>query len=170
MPSHVVACRFAARVALALMIAWTSLGRAVAAQAAPPSGPPGAERYRLTMPTLRKVMPALNDPGRAQCEQREEKQNPFAMTLAELTTSLERCAPIRNAVAKTGVSTRAAATILAAVLYASRRMAEEESAVAMGKQAATLPPGPLKDNVALLRQNQAELGRLTGIQARGSGS
>ena len=135
--------------------------RSASAQAGHPSGPPGAERHRLTLAALRKVMPALRDPAQAKCEEREEKRDPFAMTLTEMTAALERCEPIRAAVAKTGASTKEAATVLGAFMYASRRITEEESALAMGNEAPSLPAGPLKDNVALIRQNEAELRRLT---------
>ena len=47
-------------------------------------------------------------------------------------------------------------------MLAGYRMAEEESARVSGGTASRLPPGTLRDKVALLRQNEAELGRLTG--------
>ncbi len=139
------------------------------AQSYRPSGPPGAERFKLTLPALRKVMPILQADRQGQCEKREERQNPFGMTLAEMAALLERCEPIRGALAKAGVSSEEAASVLGAFMYAGRRLTEEESALAMGNSAAPLPAGPLKDNVALLRENEAELRRLTQPSAAGSG-
>ena len=131
------------------------------AQSGRPSGPPGAEQYRLTLPALRRVMPALQAPGQESCRRREEKRDPLAMTLVEMTAALERCEPIRAALAKAGVSLREGASVLGAFMYAGRRITEEESALAMGNSAPPLPRGSLKDNVELLRRNEAELRRLT---------
>ncbi|HYC33429.1 MAG TPA: hypothetical protein VEB59_14170 [Gemmatimonadales bacterium] len=140
-----------------------------AAQAGYPSGPPGAERYRLTLAALRRVLPVLRSPGQEQCEKREEKRDPFAMTLAEMTATIERCGPIQGPMAKAGVSSREAATVLFGFMYAARRITLEESALAMGNSAPPLPAGPLKDNVALLRENEAELRRLAQSPAAGNG-
>jgi hypothetical protein len=139
-------------------------------QAGHPSGPPGAEGYRLTLKALRAVMPALQGPAQSQCERREDKRDPFAMTLAEMTAMLERCAPVRGELRKADVSSAEAAKVLGAFLYAGRRITEEESALALGQSAPPLPPGALKDNVALLRQNEAELRRLTRPPGRDNGT
>ena len=127
------------------------------------------ESYRLTMPVLRKVLPALYHPEARACEKgKNEHRDPSRMSLAEMTARLEECAPVRNAVRQSGLSAREAALTLAALLRASRRSADEESARATGGQAPPLAPGPLRDNVQLIRDNEAELGRLTrsGEQAR----
>ena len=71
-----------------------SAGPAVA-QANHPSGPPGAERFRLTLKALRAVIPAVQGPAASQCEKQEDKRDPFTLTLAEMTATLEGCAPIR---------------------------------------------------------------------------
>jgi hypothetical protein len=154
---------------LTVMLALTG-ARSAAGQAGHPSGPPGAEQYRLTLAGLRKVMPALRDPAQAKCEQRENKRDLFALTLAEMTATLQRCEPILAALARNGASAKEAASVLGAFMYASRRITEEESAIAMGKQAPPLPPGPLKDNVALIRQNEPELRRLTQPSRGGGGT
>ena len=143
--------------------------RSGVAQAGYPSGPPGAERYRLTLQALRAVLPAVQSPGRSECEKREAKRDPFTMTLAEMTATLERCAPLRADLAKAGVSSRDAASVLGAFMYAARRITMEESAIAQGNTAAPLPAGPLKDNVALLRQHEAELRRLTRPSGESTG-
>ncbi|HUF35343.1 MAG TPA: hypothetical protein VMN37_05290 [Gemmatimonadales bacterium] len=154
---------------LALVVALVGVSTATA-QAGYPSGPPGAQQYRLTLAELRKVMPAVGTLGQERCEKREETRDPYSLTLAEMTASLERCEPIRAALAKAGVSSKEAAAVLGAFMYASRRITEEESARAMGKQAPALPAGPLKDNVALIRQHEAELRRLTQSPTPGAGS
>ncbi|MEP6689440.1 MAG: hypothetical protein ABJC36_13910 [Gemmatimonadales bacterium] len=119
--------------------------------------------YRLTMPTLRQVLPALFNPETQKaCTARSgEPRNPQAMTLAQLTAKIERCAPMRSALARSGASTREAALTLAAMVRAGRRMTEEESAKVSGGTVAPLPDGALKDNVALLRRHEAELKQLT---------
>ena len=163
------------RSARRLLIAGSTLAAALGgvspagAQAGYPSGPPGAEGYRLTLKGLRAVMPAVQSPAQSACEKPAEKRDTFAMTLSEMTATLEGCAPIRAELAKAGVSSKEAASVLGAFMYAGRRITEEESAIAMGQTAAPLPPGPLKENVALLRQNEAELRRLTRASGRGDG-
>ena len=155
-------------VALAALLAVTTAAPS-AAQDGYPSGPPGAERYRLSLAALRKVLPVLRSPGQEACEKREEKRDPFAMTLAEMSATIERCEAIQGAMAKAGVSSTEAATVLFGFMYAARRITMEESALAMGNSAPPLPAGPLKDNVALLRANETELRRLTQSPPPGSG-
>ena len=128
------------------------------------------ESYRLTMPVLRKVLPALYHPDAGACEKgKNENRDPSRMPLAEMTARLEECAPVRNAVRRSGLSTREAALTLAALVRASKRSAEEESAKAAGGQAPATGPGPLKDNVRLIRDNEAELGRLARPSGQAGG-
>ena len=152
--------------AAVMLVANIAGARPAVSQAGYPSGPPGAESYRLTLKALRAVLPAVQSPGRSECEKREEKRDPFAMTLAEMTATLERCGPLRADLAKAGVSSRDAASVLGAFMYAARQITMEESAIAQGRAAAPLPAGPLKDNVALLRQNEAELRRMSQSSGR----
>jgi hypothetical protein len=123
-----------------------------------------AEHYRLTMPTLRKALPVLYAPGaKTQCARPDEEfRDVAAMSVAEMQKRLEECPPVQRAAAAQGVSLRELALVYKAIMLASYRMAEEEIAKASGGTAAPLPPGALRDNVALLRQNEAELGRLSG--------
>ncbi len=117
--------------------------------------------YRLTMPVLRKALPALYAAGKERCTQRQRSQREIAeMTVSQMETELEGCAPVQRAAATHGVSTRELAQVSKALLQVGHRMAEEESAKATGGTAAPLPPGALRDNVTLVRQNEAELGRL----------
>lgn len=120
-----------------------------------------AENYRLTMPMLRKALTALYTPG-ARTECAEESGDPAAMSLAEMQALLDGCAPVRRAAAAQGISTREAALVWKALTVVSSRLATEEGAKASGKAAAPLPAGVLRDNVALVRQNEAELAKLSG--------
>jgi hypothetical protein len=78
-----------------------------------------------------------------------------------MTATLERCAAVRAELAKAGVSSKEAASVLGAFMYAGRRITEEESAIALGHQAPPLPAGPLSDNVTLIRRHEQELRRMT---------
>jgi hypothetical protein len=149
-----------------MLVASLAGNRPAVAQTGQPSGPPGAESYRLTLKALRAVIPAVQGPGASQCEKPEEKRDPYTMTLGEMTATLDRCPPIRAELAKAGVSSKDAASVLGAFMYAGRRITQEESAIAMGQQAPPLPAGPLKDNVTLIRQNEAELRRISQSSGR----
>ncbi|HET7240589.1 MAG TPA: hypothetical protein VFI77_05490 [Gemmatimonadales bacterium] len=67
---------------------------------------------------------------------------------------------MQRAAAAHGVTARELARVSKALLQARHRMAEEESAKATGGTVAPLPAGALRDNVALVRENEAEFGRL----------
>jgi len=163
--------RWSHRLAGVVMLVASLAGtRPAVAQAGHPSGPPGTESYRLTLKALRAVIPLVQGPAASQCEKREEKRDPYTMSLAEMTATLERCSPLRAELAKAGVSSKDAASVLGAFMYAGRRITQEESAIAMGNQAPPLPPGPLKDNVTLLRQHEAELRRMTQSPDRKAGT
>lgn len=123
----------------------------------------GAEDYRLTMPVLRKALPALYAPGAdAECAQKgEDYRDVRAMGVAEMEQHLNTCAPVKRAAAAQGIAIRELALVSKAIVQASYRMAEEESAKVSGGSAAPLPAGVLRDNVALLRQHESELSRLS---------
>ena len=112
------------------------------------------ERYRLTMPMLRKVLPALNTPGAQSCPR--DSRDPRSLSLAEMSQMIDRCAQTAQALRRASVPSRDAAIVLAS-LY---RTAE---AVAIRRgDANAVDPGPLRDNALLLKQNDAEIKRLTG--------
>jgi hypothetical protein len=122
--------------------------------------------YRLTMPILRKALPVLSG---AEAEKgcrrpREEGRDVRSMSVAEMVTHLKGCPVARSAAADRGLSLRDLALVSKAIMLASYRMATEESAKVSGGTAAPLSPGALRDNVALLRQNEAELERLSKSQ------
>ena len=145
------------RVVLAFGLALTPgvvLAPAAAAQGRSPADTRLVESYRLTMPMLRKVLPALYAPGAASCPR--DRRDPRTLSLAEMAQMTERCAPMAQALRRAGVPSREAALVLAS-LY---RTAE---AVAIRRgDASAVDPGPLRDNALLMQQNDAEITRLTG--------
>jgi hypothetical protein len=107
--------------------------------------------YRLTMPVLRKVLPALN--AAPSCK-REEVRDVQTLSIAEMTRTLEQCAPVSQALQNAGVPSRDAAIVFGSMMRTAQAVALQN-----GKTSA-LPAGPLRDNALLLEQNDAELRRL----------
>jgi hypothetical protein len=144
--------RLARRVAalsLALVVA-TGLSSSATAQGRSAEDTRRIESYRLTMPMLRKVLPAVY--GRT-CERRRDL-DPSALGLAEMTRMLEACAPVAQSLRQAGLTSGDAALLLAALLNASRRVALQ------GGKASALPPGVVRDNALLLEQNDPEIRKL----------
>ena len=133
------------------------------AQRQPSAASAGVEDYRLTMPVLRKALPVLYAPeAQGKCRRPgEEMSEVAAMSITEMETRLEACEVIRGGAAAQGISLRELALVSKAIMLASYRMAQEESAKATGRTAPPLPPGALADNVAVMRQHEAELARLS---------
>ena len=127
-----------------------------------PAGAAG-DGYRLTMPVLRKALPVLHAPGaRTECARKEEEYRDMCtMSAATMEKLLDQCLPVKWAAAAQNISVRELALVYRALMLAGYRLAEEESAKVSGGSAAPLPAGALRHNVALLRQNEAELGRLS---------
>jgi hypothetical protein len=117
------------------------------------------DAFRLTMPTLRKVLPALYAAGADTCERRKGR-DPHTLSIAEMTRSLERCAPVLRALERAEVTPREAAITLASLLRTSQQVALQ------GGKATALPPGVLRDNALLLEQNDPEIRRLTKTGAQ----
>jgi hypothetical protein len=146
-------CRLALALALALFMSPISAPAALA-QGRSPADTRLVESHRLTMPMLRKVLPALSAPGAQSCPR--DTRDPRTLSLAEMAQMIERCAPMAQALRRTGVPSREAALAMAS-LY---RTAE---AVALRSGDATaVDPGPLRDNALLMQQNEPEIKRLTG--------
>lgn len=145
------------RCALALglaLITSSMIAPIAAAQGRPPADARIVESHRLTMPMLRKVLPALYAPGAQSCPR--DTRDPRTLSLAEMAQMIERCAPMAQALRRAGVPSREAALVMAS-LY---RTAE---AVAIRRgDAGAVDPGPLRDNALLLQQNDPEIKRLTG--------
>jgi hypothetical protein len=145
--------RFARALGLALL-ASSVFAPVVTAQGRSPADARIIDGYRLTMPMLRKVLPALSAPGAQSCPR--DTRDPRTLSLAEMAQMIDRCAPMTQALRRAGVPSREAALVMAS-LY---RTAE---AVALRSGDATaVDPGPLRDNALLMQQNDAELKRLTG--------
>ena len=112
------------------------------------------ESYRLTMPVLRKVLPALYAPGAQSCPR--DSRDPRTLSLAEMAQMIDKCAPMAEALRRASVPSRDAAIVMAS-LY---RTAE---AVAIRRgDANAVDQGALRDNALLLKQHDAEIKRLTG--------
>jgi hypothetical protein len=145
--------RFAPGIAFALL-ATSMIAPIAAAQGRSPADTRIVESHRLTMPMLRKVLPALSAPGAQSCPR--DTRDPRTLSLAEMAQMIERCAPMAQALRRAGVPSREAALVMAS-LY---RTAE---AVALRSGDATaVNPGPLRDNALLMQQNDAEIKHLTG--------
>jgi hypothetical protein len=143
----------ASGLALALLSA-QALAPRLAAQVRSAEDMRVVDGYRLTMPMLRKVLPALYVPGAEECDRRKDG-DPHASSLAGMTTSLERCVPVREALGRAGVPAREAALALAALIRTGQQVAMRSG------NARALPPGALRDNALLLEQNDPEVRRLT---------
>lgn len=113
--------------------------------------------YRLTMPMLQKVLPALYAPGAQDCPQ-ERDRDPRSLGLAEMARLLERCGPIVQALERAGVPIRDAAVVLASVYRTS------EAVALHGGEVSAMPPGVLRDNALLLER--PEIRRLTEGSSR----
>jgi hypothetical protein len=145
--------RLALALGLALLPA-TAIAPTAAAQGRSPANTRLVESHRLTMPMLRKVLPALYAPGAESCPR--DRRDPRTLSLAEMAQMIDRCAPMAQALRRAGVPSREAALIMAS-LY---RTAE---AVAIRRgDANAVDQGPLRDNALLMQQNDAEIKRLTG--------
>lgn len=112
------------------------------------------ESYRLTMPMLRKVLPAMYAPGAQRCGQRPHR-DPMSLSLAEMTRTLEACSPVLNSLREAAVRPRDAAILYATLLNVSRQVALR------GGKASALPPGVVRENALLLEQNDSEIRKLT---------
>ena len=145
------------RLTLALglaLLSSTSLARSSEAQRRSAADTKIIEGYRLTMPVLRKVLPALNAPGAQSCPR--DSRDPRSLSLAEMSQMIDRCAQTAQALRRAGVPSRDAAIVLAS-LYRTG----EAVAIRRG-DANAVDRGPLRDNALLLKQNDAEIKRLTG--------
>ena len=111
------------------------------------------DSYRLTMPVLRKVLPALYAPGAQSCP-RDRTRDPHAMNIAEMVSVLERCPPVVQSLQRAGVPLRDGAIVFASMLRTGKEVALHSG------NASALAPGVLRDNAFLLQQNEPELKRL----------
>ena len=125
--------------------------------------------YRLTMPTVRKVLAvqekfldAANSPDAKKWTKEMEGKSTGNMSIAELSAFYDRIPPIKQAVASTGLSTREYVTAMFSFFQAAMMVSMQEYAKQQGsKEAATLPPGISKENIELVRQNKAEIDQIS---------
>ena len=166
MPPHSpLTIRIAAKALACLALSGLPLAACDAgAQRQPSAASTEGEDYRLTMPTLRKALPLLYTvEAEQECRRPGEGDREVrAMSLAEMEQRLEGCPPIRRGAAARGISHRELALVFKAIMLTSYRLAQEEGAKASGGTAPPLPPGALRDNVALWRQHEAEIAQLSG--------
>ena len=146
-------CRLALASGLALIISSIAVPAAFA-QGRSPADTRIVESYRLTMPMLRKVMPALYSPGAESCPR--DRRDPRTLSLAEMAQMIDRCVPMTQALRRAGVPSREAALVMASIYRTA-----EAVAIRRG-DANAVDQGPLRDNALLMQQNDAELKRLTG--------
>ena len=145
------------RLALALVLALlpsTMLAPSADAQGRSAADTKIVESYRLTMPVLRKVLPALYAPGAQSCPR--DSRDPRSLSLAEMAQMIERCAPMAEVLRRAGVPSREAALVMASMYRTAEAVAIRRGDVNAVDQ------GPLRDNALLMKQNDAEIKRLTG--------
>lgn len=136
------------------LVASHGLASPGAAQARSAEDTKAIDDYQLTMPMLRKVLPAMYAPGARRCEQRSQR-DPMTLSLAEMTRTLEACSSVAKSLREAGVQPGEAALLSAALLNVSRQVALR------GGKASALPPGVMRDNALLLEQNDPEIRKLT---------
>lgn len=110
--------------------------------------------YRLTMPVLQKVLPALNAPGAQTCP-RDGTRDPHSMSIADMVRMLERCSPVVDALRRAGVPTRDGVIVFASLLRTAKEVALQSG------NASAIAPGVLRDNALLVERNDPEIKRLT---------
>lgn len=92
--------------AVALMLAVSPIGASpAAAQGRSAEDARTLNTYRLTMPVLRKVLPARYAPVAQDCDI-AKNTDPNTLSIAEMIRSLERCAPVMQSLKRAGVPAR----------------------------------------------------------------
>ena len=152
---------FARSVCLSLLI--SSLA-APAAMAQGPETLKALAAYRLTMPTIRKLLEAGDEVEKTPAEAkavREATSDIQRMSIGQTVAVIEKYPAMKRAVARTGLSSREYATGLLSLHWAMRYLAEQEMRKAQGQT----PPGPPahvpKENVELVLKNMEEIERLS---------
>lgn len=124
--------------------------------------------YRLTMPVVRKVMQVgrevENGPEGKQVG--EATQNITNMSIEQVVALSDRFPTLKKAVASSGLSAKEFATAQLSLQWAYRYLAVSEMEKATGKPAHGPPAHVPKENVELVRSNEAEIARLSGESAR----
>jgi ABC-type Fe3+ transport system substrate-binding protein len=147
------------------LTALTIVAAAFAAEPVSAQGPATLKAlgaYRLTMPTLRKVIAAGKAAERGpDADAIKQATGQSAMSIEHVMGVFDRYPSARNAVAASGLSSREFATAYLAFYYTTRYLADDQMRRALGQT----PPGPPAHvnpaNVELVRNNQEEIARLT---------
>jgi hypothetical protein len=142
------------RHALLVPLAAALVASSAAAQGRSAEDARAIDGYRLTMPIIRRVLPAMYAMGRESCRS-ERVSDVHALGLAEMTRRIERCAPVVQSLRQRGVAPRDAALFYASMLRVSQQLALK------GGDSSALPPGVIRDNALLLERNEREIRQIT---------
>ena len=118
--------------------------------------------YRLTMPTVRKLIEAGNtvkrgpDAGRLE----SETERIHTMSIPQLMTVYDGLPSMKRAIAVSGIAPREFATAALSLAHAYRRLTEEGMAKATGRQVSSPLPWVPTENVELVQKNAEEIERL----------
>jgi hypothetical protein len=124
--------------------------------------------YRLTMPVVRKVMQAGREveSGPEGKQVGEATQNITNMSIEQVVALNDRFPTLKKAVASSGLSPKEFATAQLSLQWAYRYFATSEMEKQLGRPSAGPPAHVPKENVELVRANQAEIARLGGEGSR----
>jgi hypothetical protein len=118
--------------------------------------------YRLTMPTIRKVVAAGNAIERGpDADAVGRATSDPAMSIDQLVAVFGRYPSAKQAVAASGLSPREFATATLSLYWATRFLAEQEMYKSLGRPQTGPPAHVPPENVELVRANQAEIERLS---------
>jgi NAD(P)-dependent dehydrogenase (short-subunit alcohol dehydrogenase family) len=117
--------------------------------------------YRLTMPTLRKLIAAGKAVNAApDAAAINAALGRPAMSIEDVTGTIDRYPAAKQAVSASGLSAKEFATAYLAYFHTVRHLADAEMRKAQGQTVG--PPAHVRpDNVQLIKDNQAELARLS---------
>jgi hypothetical protein len=136
------------------LLATSTVTPAVSAQVRSAEDARIIDGYRLSMPMLRKVLPALYAAGAQTCP-RDRGRDPHTLSIADMVQALEQCAPVMQALRQAGVPARDGAIVFASLLRTAKEVALHSG------NASAIAPGVLRDNALLLERNDPEIRRLT---------
>ena len=118
--------------------------------------------YRLTMPTLRKLIAAGKAVNAApDAAAINAALGRPAMSIEDMMGAIDRYPAAKQAVSASGLSAREFATAYLAYAYTVRHLADAEMRKALGQTVAGPPAHVRPDNVKLVQDNQEELARLS---------
>jgi len=152
--------------------AWRQLGALVTVLGTPalasPARAQGREtlaalaEYRLTMPTLRRVLRAgvEGERGADPAAVREARWE-SSMSIEDMMAVHDRFPSLRRAIERNGLTAREYAIATLSLNFAFMQLAREEGARAEGRTPPAPPRHVPKENVELVRGNMSEIERLS---------